>query len=125
MQVRDQIGNLFFIQLIAKLRHHIATADNRLFHVFIGRGQTAGQIRFLVQLLQPWTFVPVRRISGMTKRAMNNEYATTARLLRSQTQLSIGHLLAVFLAAGEQSHENQSKQSQGNGRCQAQVTIMS
>ena len=125
MQVGDQVGDLLFIQLVAELWHHVATANHGLLHVLIRRGQATRQVRLLVQVFQPGAFVAMRRVSRMANCAMDVVQPPPVSLLRVQAKFGIGHFLPVSLAAGQPTRQQESNQDEQDGRCSAQMTIMS
>jgi len=122
MQIRDYFFQLLLIQLVSEWRHHASAAHNTLHYMFIGGSQAAGQVRLLVQLLEPWSFVPAGRIRVMTRDAVNIEDLSTVGLPGVQSQFSIGHLCGIFGAARQQTGQSHH---QKNGRHSTQVTIMS
>ena len=122
MQVRHHFLQLLLVKLVSEWRHHASATNDALHHMFISRGKAAGQVRLLVELFQPWSFVPAGGIRRMAAEAVNVEDLASAGLLCIQSQFGIGHLGGIFAAAGQQSgHCHHQK----NGRYSAQVTIMS
>ena len=122
MQVRHQHLQFLLVKLVAEWGHHASATNNTLHHVFIGRGKAAGQVGLLVQLFQPWSFVPAGGIRGMAIETINIEDLASLGLLCIQSQFGIGHLGGIFAAAGQQSGDCHH---QKNGRYSTQVTIMS
>lgn len=122
MQVGNHFLQLLLIKLAAERRHHASPANDALHYVLVSRGKTARQVGFLIQLFQPWSFVPARGIRRVAIDTINIEDLASAGLLCIQSQFGIGHFGWVFPAAGQQSgHCHHQK----NGRYSAQVTIMS
>ena len=122
MQVCHQVLYLFLVELVGEAGHHIASTQDALFHVLIGRSKAAGQILFLKELLQPGAFVAFGRIGRVAVYAVDVKDASALRLLLVQSQFSVGHLCWIFAATGQNRSE---KNHQKNGRCSPQMTIMS
>ena len=93
--------------------------------MLIRRRQATRQVGLVVQILQTRAFIPMRRVSGMAKCAVDVEQPPAARLLRAQSQLGIGHFRPVLLAAGLEAQRRENDQGQKDGRCSPQMTIMS
>jgi len=122
VQVRNYFLQLLLIKLATERWHHASAANNALHYMFIIGSKAAGQVRLLVKLLQPWSFVSARGICGMAIDAVNIKNLASPGLLCIQPQFSIGHLGAIFAATGQQSG---NCRHQKNGRYSTQVTIMS
>lgn len=101
VQVRHQLLELLLIQLIGKTGHHIASAQDALLHMLVRRRETTGQIFFLVELLESWSFIAFGRICRMAVEAIDIENTASAGLLLIQPQLSVSHLRRIFAATGQ------------------------
>jgi hypothetical protein len=122
VQIRDDFLQLLLVKLAAERGHHASAADDALHYVVVSRCETAGQIRLLVKLFQPWSLVPAGRICVMAGNAINVEDFASTGLLYIQSQFGIGHFGWIFAATGQQSNHCHH---QKNGRYSTQVTIMS
>jgi hypothetical protein len=121
MQIRHQVIELLLTERAAETGHHVAAADDRLFHKLVVRDQAAGQVRFLEQPFQAGALGCLGAVRAMTNGAVKFVQATSLCLFRSQTQFRISLQLWILSAPGQQGRENESCE---DGRLSLQVTIM-
>jgi len=121
MQIRHQVIELLLTERVAETGHHVAAADDRLFHKLVIRDQAAGQVRLLKQPFQAGPPRCLGAVRAMTNGAVEFVQATSLRLLRSQTQFSIRLQLWILSAPAQEGRENESCE---DGRFSLQVTIM-
>ena len=124
VQIRHQILHVLLRHLSRESWHHSTPLEDRLRYMVIRGGQAAREVRPFVQAFQPWTFVAVAGIRGVTTLAIDPEDPSAACLLGIKAKLGIGHFFLVLAATCKQENHRHSYQKE-YGRFLHQMTIMS
>jgi hypothetical protein len=112
MQIRHQVIELLLTERAAETGHHVAAANDRLFHKLVIRNQAAGQVRFLEQPFQAGPLGCFGTVRAVANGAVKFVQATSLCLLRSQTQFSISLQLWILSAPAQQRRENHGSEDE-------------
>jgi hypothetical protein len=112
MQIRNQLAHLLVAEAIPYRRHHPAPVYNRLRDEPVIRGQSAWQVFFPVQFVQPRPMQAARRVRVMATRAALVENCASRGLFCVQSKLRVRFERAIRPVSCNKQRRDQNAQGQ-------------